>query len=101
MRDRPLNQNRDGTWDPHARVLERIVAGVVIIGVLLWGASLLATPDDLAPDAPEREARDEARGSDPVLAPPPIVDDEEEDEEDRDDDEDEDRSPKRHKGKND
>lgn len=33
------------------RVLERLVAGVLVIGLLLWGASLLATPD--APGAPD------------------------------------------------
>ena len=100
VRDRPLYQDRDDPARPSGPVLERLVAGVVVIGLLLWGASLLATPDDAMPDpSHEPETRDDAPPDAPALAPPRVVPDEGDDEDD--DDDDEDRSSKRGKRKRD
>lgn len=46
-------------------MLERLVAGILIIGAILWGASLVAAPEDVeeskgdGDDAPESFAGDE------------------------------------------
>lgn len=75
-------------------VLERLVAGVVVIGVLLWGASVLATPDETTPDPlvdpPRRGGDDHAEPLEDV-SPPDRSDDE--DDEDEGDDRDEDDQP--------
>lgn len=69
-------------------VLERLVAGVVVIGVLLWGASVLATPDESTPrpaeDVPQQ--RDGPREPVEDLAPDPPPDDEGDGDEDDEDD---------------
>ena len=73
-------------------MLERLVAALVVIGALLWGASLLATPDELAhEDARGDVPRTPARVlPDPVdAAPLPPREDNGDDDEDDEDDEDE------------
>ncbi len=82
-----------GCWRDRVAVLERLVAGVIIIGALLWAASTLATPDappdlgdeaavvppatkgssELGPDVPDPE-----EGG---TAPVPEEDDDDDDEE--------------------
>lgn len=39
--------------------VERLVAGVLVIGLVVWGASVLATPDDWVP-SPEAEPTGDA-----------------------------------------
>lgn len=60
---RALLHNGLGAPTGRGGVLERLLAGVIVIGLLLWGASVLATPDAATPepreDAPEdRDDRD-------------------------------------------
>lgn len=83
-------------------VLERLLAGVILIAALLWGASLLASPDEASDTSSPGEPRhDEERlPMDARIAPSggEDDDDEEEDEDDDDDDDEEAREPRR-KGK--
>lgn len=80
-------------------MLERIVAGVLVIGVLLWGASLLATPDEsgVGGDPP---ARTDPEDPGPSTIAPPIPDDDREVDEDPDDEKTSDPEPRR-KGRKD
>ena len=94
-------------------LLERLFAGVIVIGLLLWGASILATPTlpserEGAPETPARILP--GSGSEPSTpasaSRPPAEEaweEREDDEDDEDDDEDErdedDDGEKRAKGK--
>jgi len=78
-------------------VLERLFAGVILIGALLWGASILASPDD--PDDPEaRGIQEETLPVDARIVPERGSGG---DDDDRDDDDDDDRGERepRRKGK--
>src|SRR5688572_5283019 len=78
-----------GTSRPRARcrVLERFVAAVVVIGLLLWGASMLATPDEERDVAPGPDGRGSIlpRLDEPATRDAPGDDDEDDDDEDDDD----------------
>ena len=92
---RALLQKGHGRGHRRGGVLERLVAGLVVIGALLWGASILATPSDEAP--PVREDEPATLAPDPVersvdVPEPPHVEEE-------DDDEDEEGSRVERKGK--
>lgn len=91
-------------------VLERLVAGLILIGALLWGASILGTPN--APDLAPEESRlpdGDAPFSAPAEAPPgPAIvppargaegDDEEDDDREEDDEEEREPREKPRKGK--
>ena len=75
-------------------MLERSVAGIVVIGLILWGASILATPD--ADEEIATQPGRESRGSIlPPLDEPASRDDapardDEDDDDDRDDEDDRD-----------
>jgi hypothetical protein len=70
--------------------VERLVAGVIVIGLLVWGASILATPNDdaLAPDPPassgETDAPDPFAKIAPGDAPPAESTDDGDDDDDHD-----------------
>ena len=80
------------------RVLERLVAAIVLVGLLLWGASLVATPDREADEsvAPSRsEIEDEPAPIPDEEVPPPPSDAGEDDD---DDDGEEEAAPTETKG---
>lgn len=52
---RPTLHKPDAFRSRHPGVLERFLAGLVVIGLLLWGASILATPDP--PSSPDLEPK--------------------------------------------
>lgn len=82
-------------------MLERFVAGIVVIGLLLWGASILATPEHESADAIEPDARADAL---PTLGEPvarsdaPLDERRDDEEDDGEDDEEEDRRGKKKGG---
>ena len=50
-------------------MLERLVAAIVLIGALLWGASLLATPEEGARESLEGDEAAEATEASPDRLP--------------------------------
>lgn len=91
---RPLLHNGLGARAGRGGVLERLVAGVIVIGILLWGASLLATPDAATPEPVEEPVEP------PVEGEAPTGHDWDDDREDHDDEDDDPREEsKRKKGR--
>ncbi len=80
-------------------MLERLVAGVVVIGLLLWGASILATPSDTE-DAPvsDPSARILPGSDEPAPILPVGGDEDEEQDEEDEDGEDDDRRDRKKRG---
>ena len=81
-------------------MLERLVAAIIVIGAVLWGASMLASPgDDADVDAPReaREGPDEAPIGD--VDEPILPQDEDDDEDEKGDEGEGEREGKRKRGK--
>lgn len=74
--------------------LERLAAGVIVIGLIVWGASVLATPDDALASQEPPAPRDEP--TEDVDAPAPV---DEEADDDRDEDDEPDRVERKRRGK--
>lgn len=71
-------------------MLERLVAGVVVIGLLLWGASIIATPDadpfsegEATDPAPAKHGSKDPVDIDPSPGDPPDDDDDDDEREER------------------